>query len=314
MPEPCQSRTVSIVVPVYYNEESLSPLANSLSVVEEQLAEDGVDLELIFVDDGSGDASLNKILAIRKSRPATRVVKLTRNFGAVAASKTGMQFATGDCVILMAADLQDPVELVPEIIHRWREGSKFVICTRATRDDPITSRALSSIYYRIVGRLIIADYPSGGFDIMLMDKELAQHVAHCAPNTNIHMFAYWLGFEPSVLSYDRPPRAHGRSRWTLAKKLKLFTDTMTGFSVFPLRAISVFGLLVAIFSFVYGATVFTGALLDNIAVPGFATIAVLISFFFGLVLVMLGLIGEYIWRIFDNTNRKPEAVVDKTYF
>jgi polyisoprenyl-phosphate glycosyltransferase len=313
MPDTSRASTVSIVIPVYYNEDSLAPLAKELLAVEQQLAEDGVTLELIFVDDGSGDASLDRIMAIREARPTTKVVKLTRNFGAVAASKTGMQFATGDSVVILAADLQDPMDLLPEAVRRWQQGSKFVICSRATRRDPMTSRFFSSIYYRVVGKLIIADYPAGGFDMMLMDKELTQQVAGCAPNTNIHLFAYWLGYAPTVLEYDRPSRLHGRSRWTVAKKLKLFTDTMTGFSVFPIRAISIFGLLVAVLSFTYGAVVFIGALRDNIAVPGFATIAVMISFFFGLILVMLGLIGEYLWRIFDNTNRKPEAVVDEIH-
>jgi len=314
MPDSQYSGTVSIVVPVYFNEDSLAPLANALSLAEEQLTKLGVGLELIFVDDGSGDASLEGILAIRRSRPATRVIKLTRNFGAVAASKTGMQFATGDCVILLAADLQDPVELLPDLVRLWDEGSKFVICARTTRGDPALSRLFSSIYYRVVGWLIIADYPDGGFDVMLMDKELAQQVAASAPNTNIHMFAYWLGYKPSILTYHRPARPYGRSRFTMAKKLKLFMDTMTGFSVFPIRAISLFGLLVAMASFVYGGVVFIGALRDNIDLPGFATIAILLSFFSGLVLVMLGLIGEYLWRIFDNTNKKPEAVIDETFF
>ena len=308
------AETVSIVIPVYFNEESLPLLEEKLAALESHEALDGLGLELIFVDDGSGDASLQRLMEIRERRPGTKVIKLTRNFGAVAASKTGMRYASGDCVVLVAADLQDPVEVVAEMIERWRKGYRFVICTRAKRDDPATIRLWSTLYYRIVRRLIIDDYPIGGFDMMLLDRDLAKKVAECAPNTNIHLYAYWLGYTPAVLNYDRPKRRHGRSRWTLAKRLKLFSDTMTGFSVVPIRLLSLFGLIVALASFGYGLVILFNALLGNFEVRGFATIAVLISFFFGLVLIMLGLIGEYLWRIFENTTQKPEAVVDATFF
>ena len=308
------AETVSIVIPVYFNEESLPLLDEKLADLEGHEALDGLKLELIYVDDGSGDASLQRLMEIRERRPGTKIVKLTRNFGAIAASKTGMGYATGDCVVLVAADLQDPVEVVAEMIERWRKGSRFVICSRAKRGDPALTRLWSTLYYRVVRRLIIDDYPIGGFDMMLLDRDLAVTIADSAPNTNIHLYAYWLGYTPAVLNYDRPKRRHGRSRWTLAKRLKLFSDTMTGFSVIPLRLLSVFGLMVALASFAYGLVILFNALLGNFEVRGFATIAVLISFFFGLVLIMLGLIGEYLWRIFENTTRKPESVVDATFF
>ena len=308
-----QIKTVSIVIPVYYNEESLPLLEEKLATLEQDIVQKGLKLELVFVDDGSGDNSFQRLMEIKELRPETQIIKLTRNFGAVAASKTGMGFAKGDCVILVAADLQDPIEVVINMIDQWREGHRFVICTRKTREDPMLSKLLSAIYYRVVRSLIIKNYPIGGFDMMLLDRQLAENVANCAPNTNIHLYAYWLGSKPVTLEYERPKRPFGKSRWTMAKRLKLLSDTMTGFSVLPLRLLSVFGLIVAIGSFVYGLVIFISALFGNFNVAGFATIAVLISFFFGLVLVMLGLIGEYVWRIFDNTTRKPESVIDSTY-
>lgn len=306
-------KLVSVVVPVYYNAGSLRELFDELTIVEGQLGERGVALELIFVNDGSGDDSLAELLAIKRARQKTKVVSLARNFGSVSASKTGFSFVTGDAFVLLAADLQDPPAQIVPMVDRWLAGSKFVVSARATRKDPLSTVAFSWLFYRIVRWFVLPSFPSGGFDLMLMDKVMLPYMVSSAKNTNPSLYAYWLGFTPVILHYDRRERRHGSSRWTFVKKLKYFADTICGFTVVPIRVMSSFGFIAAILSCIYGVYIATAALLGKVPVPGFATLAALISFFSGMILVMLGTVGEYLWRVFDAVANKPESVIDETY-
>lgn len=304
-------KTLSVVVPVYFNEESLRPLFAELGRIEGELDRLAMNLELIFVDDGSKDASLAVLRELKSLRPATRIVKLTRNFGAVQASKTGMRFVTGDCFLVIAADLQDPPEMILEMVRRWKEGAKFVLGVRRSRPDRGLSRLFAGLYYALLRRIVTADYPRGGFDVALMDRAFLPYLLESAKNLNTPLYAYWLGFTPSILHYDRQPRRHGRSRWTFAKRIKFFLDSLLGFSIVPIRAISLFGLLVAFVSFAYGSVIAVNALRGVRDAPGFATLAVILSFLLGVVITMLGVIGEYLWRIFDEVSRRPEAVIEE---
>ncbi|HEY4137394.1 MAG TPA: glycosyltransferase family 2 protein, partial [Casimicrobiaceae bacterium] len=164
---PSQIRKVSVVVPVYFNAGSLPELHRALADVEDRLRQRGVALELIFVDDGSADNSLRELLAIKAERPATTVVELTRNFGAVPAIRAGLRYVTGDCFAFLAADLQDPPVLIVEMVDRWLSGNKFVICERVTRHDPPISRLFSRLYYFMLRKLVLPGYPAGGFDVAL---------------------------------------------------------------------------------------------------------------------------------------------------
>lgn len=306
-------KKLSIVVPVYFNAGSLSPLFERLKEIERQLISTDMNLELIFVDDGSGDASLEELLRIKEQRPETKIVKLSRNFGAVHASKCGFQFVTGDCFMILAADLQDPPELIMQMVDKWRAGSKFTICERISRDDPLISKLYAAAFYWLLHRLVMSDYPAGGYDMALMDRSLLTHVANSSKNLYTPLLAYWLGYKPEVIHYHRAKREHGKSRWTFKKKFKAFLDVMLGFSVTPIRLISAFGLVVATLSFLYGASVVINALLGNVPVAGFAALAALIAFLLGLIIVMLGVIGEYLWRVFDEVNKRPEVVIDEIY-
>src|SRR5437660_7526541 len=211
-------KTISIVVPVYFNEGSLPVLFETLLKIETKLAEKNVRMELIFVDDGSGDRSLEELLKIKQRKPETKVIKLTRNFGAAHASKTGLQFVTGDCFLMLAADLQDPPELIVEMIDRWLEGTKFVLCKRTQRLDPPTTRLFAYIFYKLVRFLVIKNYPSRGFDLALMDRAMLPYMQNSSKNINPPLFAYWLGFKPEIILYVRQKRRFGKSRYTFSKK------------------------------------------------------------------------------------------------
>jgi len=304
---------LSVVIPVYYNAESLGELGEALIALEKQLATQHLDLEMIFVNDGSGDDSLGELLAIKRKRPETKVVSFSRNFGAVAASKRGLSYVSGDAFAILAADLQDPPSQLLPMVNKWRAGHKFVISTRRTRKDPLGSVAWTWIYYRIVEWFVLPAYPRGGFDLMLMDRVMLPYMINSAKNTNPNVYAYWLGFRPAILEYDRLERKHGSSRWTFSKKVKFFLDTICGFTVVPIRFMSLVGIAAATLGCAYGLDIALAALLGKVPVQGFATVAALISFFSGLILLMLGTLGEYLWRVFDIVGNKPESVIDETF-
>src|ERR1700730_15923526 len=306
-------KKISIVVPVYFNEGSLPHLFEALQNIEKRLREKNVDMELIFVDDGSGDDSLNELLRIKELRQETKVIKLTRNFGAAHASKTGLQFVTGDCFLMLAADLQDPPELIITMIDKWLQGAKFVLCKRTHRLDPPTSIMLAYIFYKLVRFLVIKNYPSRGFDLALMDRAMLPYMQNSRKNINPPLFAYCLGFKPETSLYVRQKRRFGKSRYTISKKVKYFLDSLLGFSVAPIRIISFVGFVVSLASFGYGTVIFINALRGKTVVLGFATIVTILAFLLGLIIIMLGVIGEYICRIFDEINKRPESVIDEIY-
>ena len=306
-------KTLSVVVPVYFNEESLPTLLDELEVVEQELARKALGLELIFVDDGSGDQSFQELLRIKEKRPATRVIKLTRNFGGVHAVKVGFQFVTGDCFMMLAADGQDPPAMILEMADCWLNGAKYTVCARRAREDPRAKKIYAFFYYRLLRLFVAKDYPVTGYDLALMDRAMLPHLQSSAKNINTPLFAFWLGFKPTVLTYDRRQRLHGKGKWTFGKSFKFMLDSLLGFSIVPIRAISLIGVVVAILSFLYGAVVIVSALRGGTLVRGWASTAALVSFLLGLVIIMLGIIGEYIWRIFDEVSRRPEAVIEEVH-
>ena len=195
--------------------------------------------------------------------------------------------------------------------EKWLSGAKFVVCARASRQDPLTSIIYSHIYYRLVRHFVIRDYPKGGYDLALMDRELLVYFQESSKNLFMPLLGFWLGYQPDIISYERQKRVHGKSRWTFMKKLNAFLDSILGFSVTPLRLISLIGIAVSFCSFVYGGFIVIVALLGQMDVPGFATLAALLSFLMGIVITLLSVIGEYLWRILDEVNKRPEVVIDE---
>lgn len=300
-------KRVSVVVPVYFNAESLPLLFDALREVEAELGERGCALELIFVDDGSGDNSLEILLALRARRPATKVIGLARNFGAIPASKVGLRYVTGDCFVWLAADLQDPPALVVEMADRWLAGAKYVIAERSSRHDPLGTRLFASLYYRLMRLLALRDYPRGGFDMLLLDGSLIHYLRDSGKTVNPSLLSYWLGFKPQAIPYERPQRRYGRSRWTFARRLGYFVDSILGFTMAPLRVLTLIGAGVALVSFVGAvAALVSGA-------PGIPALLALVCCLLGLIMVMIGIVGEYVWRIYDELSRRPEVVIDAVY-
>ena len=306
-------KKLSIVIPVYFNEGALPALEKSLADLEAQLQAKDIALELIFVNDGSRDASLEILKTIQSRRPETIVLNHLANRGSMAAIKTGLMRATGDCFTYLAADLQDPPDMLLEMVDEWRNGERFVIRTRASRTDPALTRFLAWINYKLVRLLVMPTYPSGGFDMAIMDKVFLPHLLRCGHNKNLAMFAWSLGIPAKILTYHRREREHGKSMWTFRKKVNYFIDSSIGFSVKPMRLASAIGFVIAMVCFLYTVVVVGGKLLGLIEAPGFTTLAALLGFLNGCLFIFLGLLGEYIWRIYQEMDRHADAVVEEIF-
>ncbi|WP_091013146.1 MULTISPECIES: glycosyltransferase family 2 protein [Paenibacillus] len=302
----------SIVVPIYYNELNIPHTVPRLQKLQNLLPE--CDLEFVFVDDGSKDKSLELLLEARDQDQRIKVVKLSRNFGSMAAIQAGLAYATGDCVGIIAADLQDPPEMFREMLDHWKIGKKVVLGTRSDREESFSQKLFSNTYYYLLEKLALKGYPKGGFDFLLIDKQVVQEVLQIQEkNTNIMSLIFWLGHDQVQIPYVRQERKLGKSRWTLAKKIKLFVDSFVSFSYAPIRFMSFIGFFTALFSILYGLFVVFSTVFGIIELQGWTTIVALITFLLGVIMVMLGTIGEYLWRILDESRERPSYVIDQTF-
>jgi polyisoprenyl-phosphate glycosyltransferase len=304
-------KTFSIITPVYYNELNLRDTVPQLLALAESLPD--LNLELVFVDDGSGDKSLDILLGFQLQYPEIiKVVKLTRNFGAMAALQAGMTVASGNCVGVIAADLQDPPELFIDMINHWQKGAKAVFAIRADREESLLQKSFSKLYYALVRRFAVSEYPNGGFDFFLMDRQVVNEANRIhEKNTNLMTLIFWLGFKPILIPYIRRSRKRGKSRWTLSKKVKLFIDTFIAFSYFPIQILSILGFLVAFAAFLYGTFIFIYWLFFDIEVMGWVPTMIVLTFTAGIQMTMLGILGEYLWRTLDEVRGRPHYVIDE---
>lgn len=306
-------RGFSIIVPIYFNELNIPDTLPRLLALAPQLP--GYRLELVFVDDGSRDGSLAALRQAQLEHPETiTVVKLTRNFGSMAAIQAGLTVAGGDVVGMVTADLQDPPELFLEMLRHWERGCKAVFAVRADRQDSATQKLFSGAYYSLMRRFALPEYPEGGFDFFLIDRQVVEEVNRTnEKNTNLMSLIFWMGFSPVMLPYVRQARTKGKSRWTLSKKVKLFIDSFVAFSYAPIRFLSSVGLLVAASAFAYAGWVFYWWLFHDIPVKGYAPIVILLALTAGVQMTMLGVLGEYLWRTLDETRGRPSFVIDDVF-
>ncbi len=308
-------KKISVITPVYFNSESLLLHIEAIKEQRDILLRDlNVELELIYVNDGSGDDSLKILRVIKEKYPAwVMVVSFTRNFGSLRAIKAGFSYASGDCVTCLSADLQDPACLLPKMVKLWLQGSNYVICERQGRNDPLISKFFSKLFYFLTRRMILSSYPKGGFDVFLLGKKYLHYITNSGRNFNIILLSYWLGIKPKKINYTRLERKHGKSRWTFRKKIRLMIDAFLGFSTVPIRAASLLGIITSVGSFFYGFYSFIVTLIKGVSVPGYASTICLMSFLLGLVIFMLGIIGEYLARIYDEVGNKPDYIVEDVF-
>ena len=306
---------LSIVMPIYRGATMLDDTFARLVEFEKQLP-DGAKIEIVAVDDGSDDDSFSKILENQKRFPSKiRAVKLSHNFGSASASQAGLELARGDCVACVPQDLQEPPELFLRMFAAWREGVKINIGVRASRDEPPLKKGLAAAYHFLFRRLVASNYPSGGLCAYLVDRQVAEEIRRHPENQDLALRLFMMGYSSRLHPYHRGPPPPGRkSGWTFAKSVKLAIDNFISFSYLPARLMSAAGILVALASFVFASYVFVGKATGWYPInqpPGWATIVVLLTFFSGMVMTMLGIIGEYLWRILDAARNRPMYLIDE---
>lgn len=303
-------KKLSIIVPVYFNEENLPLFYPQLKKFIDESKR--FDYEIVFVDDGSGDNSYAELLKLRSLDERIKVIKLSRNFGSHTAILAGLSHCTGDCATMISADLQDPPEIIIQMFDKWLEGNRVVLAVRADREESFVQKAFSNTYYRLMKKFALKEMPSGGFDCFLIDRKVINILEQLEEkNTSIMGQILWCGFNPAQIHYVRRKREVGKSRWTLSKKIKLFIDSFMAFSYFPIRFISTLGSIIATAGFVYGIFIILDRLINGVVIQGWTSLMVMMLFLFGVNMLMLGVLGEYLWRNFDETRKRPTFIIDE---
>lgn len=299
----------SVVIPVFRNEGSIAPLLEALEGLNRSM--EG-ELEAVFVVDGSPDRSLDLLTeALPRAAFASQLVALSRNFGSFAAIAAGLAHAQGPLFAVMAADLQEPPELMLEFRRRLRSlECEVVVGTRARRFDPLPSRIASALFWGAYRRLVQREVPRGGVDVFACTQVFRDHLlALPERNTTLVGLVFWLGFARAEVPYDRRPRQQGRSGWSLSRRTRYLLDSTFAFSDLPIRLLSLAGLLGLVLAAGLGLLVVWARLGGDIQVPGYAATVLVVMFFGGLNSLGIGILGEYLWRTFENTKGRPGYVV-----
>ncbi|MDI6744691.1 MAG: glycosyltransferase family 2 protein [Thermodesulfovibrionales bacterium] len=296
---------ISVIIPIYNEEENLPILYQKLDEVAVQFA---YDFEFIFIDDGSSDGSLRIIRELSTKDSRIKALSLSRNFGSHSACLAGLMYSNGDVCTFISADLQDPPELIHRLINEWRSGYEVVIGVREWKKD--SGQFFQRLYYRLVRKFALKNMPESGTDVFLIDRKVVNAVISMGEkNTSIFGLILWSGFSQKVVYYKKEARYKGASKWTLGKKIKLFIDTFVSFSYYPLRVMSFLGITIAFTGFIYALIVIAARLFYSKTIEGWTSLMVVLLLVSGVQMILLGVLGEYLWRNFDESRRRPPFIV-----
>lgn len=303
---------LSIIIPCYFNEANI-PVTGQVLIDNEKNFLKKTKFEYIFVDDGSEDKTYSELVKFHNKYPKKScVVKLSRNFGANNATLAGLSVATGDCCVILAADLQDPPELIPKMFVYWQKGVKLVVANRERRDDFSLTSIFSEIYHGLMRFFIFPKAPTGGFDLCLFDSQLKNDILKLREkNFFLPYLLIWLGYDYVTVPYVRRKRLIGKSQWTFAKRIKSFVDSFVSFTYTPLRLISFCGLILSIVALVYAIAVIHARLASQIPVEGWTSLMIILLFVSSFQMIALGILGEYLWRTLDATRSRPPYIIEK---
>lgn len=308
-------KKLSVILLSYFSKDRI---VNVYNKVDDLLSKAGINYEFIVIDDGSGDNSFNIALELERQKENVKVYQLSRNFTSHYAIFAGFSVCTGDCAVTIPDDEQQPYKILIDLYKKWDEGNKIVIPYRLNREDPWLSKIFSNTFYFIMNNLSDVKYPPGGADSVFLDREIIDLL-----NTRIHPInttsiteVLRLGFEPFYLPYERLKGINKKSRWTFKKKFKLALDTFFSSSSFPIKFISFMGVFFSIISFVliifYSyINIFGNKTFWGYNPPGWTSTVLFISFFSGLILFALGIISEYVWRIYEEVKNRPGYIIKK---
>jgi glycosyltransferase involved in cell wall biosynthesis len=301
-------KDVSVIVPFYNESEAIASFFQTIIPILKRMK---LTFEIVCVNDGSKDGTLDLLIAAKKEYPQIKIVDFSRNFGKDAALTAGLDLAAGKCVIPMDCDLQDPPELIIDMIAKWREGFDVVLAKRTDRsDDTLAKRATAGLFYKIYNLLSEPKLPENVGDFRLMDRKVVDALKSFPERRRFMkgLFAF-AGFKTAIVEYKRPERNAGSSKWSYLKLWNYAIDGITSFSTFPLKVSTYFGLFVTALAFTRGVWIFFRAIFFGIDVPGYASLTVAILLLGGVQLMSLGVIGEYVGRIYIESKQRPLYII-----
>lgn len=298
---------ISIIVPAFNEEGNIEAVAEQIK----QQAEQCRKYEIIFINDGSTDATAEKLRMLHRSNPNIQFISFSRNFGHQSALLAGIHHASGDCIISMDADLQHPPAMIPQLVSKWQEG--FDIVTTIRDDSQNTSwfkRSTSSVFYKLMNRLSNITLEEGAADFRLIDRSVARVISNSREyNLFLRGYIAWLGFKQCMVPYIPHQRQSGKTKYSFGKMMMLAINGITSFSVKPLRVAMILGTAISLLAFIYAIYAIYVYLETNEAVPGWTSVLVSILFIGGLQLLILGIIGEYLGRTLMQTKQRPDYVI-----
>lgn len=306
-------KLITILIPAYNEEEVLNPLLQRLKAVTSKLT--NYHFEFLFVNDGSTDRTLEMLKKLSLTYPEISYVNLSRNFGKEVAMLAGFDHVSGDAVIILDADLQDPPELIPKMIRHWEKGYDDVFAKRNTRAGETWFKKWSSnSYYKILEKVSNIPIQNNTGDFRLLDRKCLDALKQIRESQRYTkgMFS-WIGFNKKEILFDREPRAAGTTKWNYPKLFNLAIDGITSSTVAPLRISSFFGIVVSIFALLFMLFIFVRTLLFGGSVPGYPSLMTVILFLGGIQLISLGIIGEYLGKVFNETKKRPVYLIDEYY-
>lgn len=301
---------LSIVIPVYYNEENLKPLYDDIKKKIIDVID--YEYEIVFVNDGSKDKSYAIMKELAERDENIQTISLSRNFGSHAAILCGLAKCTGDCAVIKAADLQEPTEMILEMVESWKKGNNVVLAVRQGRQEGFFQKLFANTYYWMVRKFALENMPKGGFDVYLLDRKVIQ-VLISLDETNSALTGQllWSGFKTDTIYYTRLAREVGKSRWTLRKKVKLVMDTLFSFSTLPITLVTGVGTISFIGAILWAILEMIFKLCGLIAVEGWTLLFIFNLFSFGVIMMTLGILGGYIWRTFDASRNRPVYIIEE---
>ncbi len=307
-------KTITYIFPIYNESSNIDLLYKTIKDTTTQLL-DKYHLQFIFINDGSKDDSLQKLVDIQRSDNSVKVVNFSRNFGHQIAVTAGLDNTSGDAVIIMDSDMQDPPQVSLDLISKWQQGYEVVYAQRKTRKDTFFKRVTAAMFYKTLQNLASIDIPRNTGDFRLIDKKVVKAINSMHEHDRfLRGMVAWVGFKQIAVQFDRGKRHAGETNYSLSKMMKLAMDGILGFSTYPIRLISKVGYFISILAFlgILYAIAYKFINPDN-TVPGWTFIVISILFIGGLQLIMLGILGGYIGRIYSEAQNRPLYIIDNIY-
>lgn len=301
---------VSLVIPVYYNEENLRPLYVDLK--EKFISKINYNYEIVMVNDGSKDKSYEVMKELASEDKNIKIISLSRNFGSHAAILCGISHCTGDCAVIKAADLQEPTELILEMVESWKKGNNVVLAVREGRDESRKQTFFANFYYKLVQKTALPEMPDQGFDVYLIDRKVITVLENLDErNSALTGQILWSGFKTGKVYYHRLAREIGESKWTLKKKIRLVMDTLFSFTSLPITVVLYAGVISMMIAVIWAIVVGVSKMIGDINVSGWTTLFIFNLFSFGVTMMTLGILGEYLWRTFDASRNRPPYIIEE---